>query len=281
LYYPIQLPIIPGVEAAGVVAAVGSAVTDFRVGDRVAYAGYMGGNYAEYTAVPQDRLVPVPDALPLEQAAASLMQGQTAYVLTHQVYSLKGGEFAVIHAAAGGVGLWLVQMAKQLGAVVVGTTSSILKADAARAAGADHVFLYDDPAIDESVLKLTDGQGVHVVYDGVGGAMFEKSLGLLRTRGYLVEYGQSGGQPLPFDITRLSGITGSQNRGSLFVTWASASDYLTTPEASRTCAEVLFSSMIDGSLQTYITDVFPLEDAPKAHQLLESRTISGKLLLKI
>jgi NADPH:quinone reductase len=281
LYYPIALPLIPGTEASGIVAAVGAQVTDFHVGDRVAYAGYMGGNYAEYTAVPQDRLVPVPDALPFEQAAASLLQGLTAYVLTHQVYAVNPGDRVLIHAAAGGVGSLLVQMAKQLGAVVIGTTSSAQKAAIVSQLGADHVIISTQTNVADATLQLTDQQGVHVVYDGVGGPLFEQNVRVLRTRGHLVLFGLSSGQPMPLDISHLSGITGSNNRGSLSVTFASANDYLTQAEQLRTSAAAVFDAVIRGQLQLRITGVFPLEQAAQAHRLLESRATTGKLLLQV
>jgi NADPH:quinone reductase-like Zn-dependent oxidoreductase len=216
-YYPVALPLIPGTEASGVVAAVGSDVTDFHVADRVAYAGYMGGNYAEYTRVPQDRLVPVPNTMPLELAAASLLQGLTAYMLAHQVYPLQSGDVALIHSAAG----------------------------------------------------------------GVGGSMFEKNLSVPRTRGHLVSFGLANGRPVPLDISRLSGITGTKNRGSLSVTWASVNDYITTAEHLRAAADTVFGSILRGQLRIHITGVFPLEQAAQTHLLLESRATSGKLLLKV
>jgi NADPH:quinone reductase len=279
LYYPINLPLIPGVEAAGVVQSVGRKVTDFNVGDHVAYAGYMGGNYAEYTAVPQGRLVPVSTSLSLDQAAAAVMTGTTAYVLTHSVYRVKAGDYVLVHAAAGGVGSALVQMAKALGATVIGTTSLERKITSILESGADEVLLYTAPDFVESVFRLTDQQGVHVVYDGVGGSLLEPSLMVLRARGHLVEYGHSGGQPLPIDITRLSGITGTKNRGSLTITWASAGDYLSTTEELRTCAAAVFDALLQGQLSTHIAHVYPLEDAAQAHSALESRATIGKLLL--
>lgn len=281
LYYPVALPLIPGTEASGVVAAVGSDVTDFRVADRVAYAGYMGGDYAEFTCVPHDRLVSVPDAMPLEQAAAGLLQGLTAYVLAHQVYPLQSGDVALIHAAAGGVGLLLVQMAKQLGARVIGTTSSAQKALLVSQAGADHVIVHTQTDFEDRTMQLTNQQGVSVVYDGVGGSMFEKSLSVLRTRGYLVAFGLANGRPMPFDVTRLSGITGTNNRGSLFVTWPTTNDYLTTAEHLRACADAVFGAVLRGQLRLHIAGVFPLEQAAQTHRLLESRATSGKLLLKV
>jgi NADPH:quinone reductase len=281
LYYPIALPLILGTEASGVVAAVGSDVADFRVADRVAYAGYMGGNYAEYTCVPQGRLVPVPNAMPLEQAAASLLQGLTAYVLAHQVYPLQPDDVALIHAAAGGVGLLLVQMAKQLGAVVIGTTSSTQKALLVSQAGADHVIVHAEADFEDTTMQLTNEQGVSVVYDGVGGSMFEKNVSVLRTRGHLVSFGLANGRPVPLDISRLSGITGTRNRGSLSVTWASVNDYIATAEHLRACADAVFDAVLRGRLRLHIMGVFPLEQAAQTHLLLESRATSGKLLLKV
>lgn len=279
--YPVALPLIPGTEASGIVAAVGSNVLDFRIADRVAYAGYMGGNYAEYTCVPQDRLVSIPDAMPLEHAAASLLQGLTAYILVHQVYPLQSGDVALIHASAGGVGLFLVQMARQLGAVVIGTTSSAQKALLVRQTGAEHVIVYTQADFADAVMQITHEQGVSVVFDGVGGSMFEKNLRVLRTRGHLVSFGLANGKPTPLDISRLSGITGTKNRGSLSVTWASVNDYLTTTEHLRACADAVFSLVLCGQLRLQITGVFPLEQAVQAHRLLESRATSGKLLLKV
>ncbi|MBV9228909.1 MAG: quinone oxidoreductase [Chloroflexi bacterium] len=281
LYYPIALPLIPGTEASGVVAAVGADVPGFSVGDRVAYAGYMGGNYAEYTCVPHERLVAVPAALPLEQAAAGLLQGLTAYMLTHEAYQLQPGNVALIHAAAGGVGLLLVQMAKHLGATVIGTTSSAQKGLLVSRAGADHVIVHTQTDIEEATIQLTNQQGVSVVYDGVGGSLFEKSLNVLQTRGSLVAFGLAGGQPQPLEFSRLSGLTGTKNRGSLFVTWASLTDYLTTAEHLRTCADAVFGMILGGQLRLHVTGVFPLEQAAQTHDLLETRATSGKLLLQV
>jgi NADPH2:quinone reductase len=281
LYWPILLPLVPGVEAAGTVAAVGREVTDFQVGDRVASAGYMGGIYAEYYLIPQGRLIPVPAALTLEQAAACLMQGTTARVLTHDVHPVTAGDVVLVYAAAGGVGLFLVQMAKRAGATVIGTTSSEEKAVVARRAGADHVLLYSETGLEDAIMRLTGGQGVRVIFDGVGGVLVEASLPLLRARGHLVEYGQSGGRPMPLDISRLSGITGSHNRGSLTLTWASASDYLATTWELRDCARAVFDAVLSGDLRIHIAHTYPLEDAAQAHLALESRAVSGKLLLMV
>jgi NADPH2:quinone reductase len=281
LYYPVTLPLIPGVEASGVVTAVGTGVAGFRVGDRVAYAGHMSGVYAEYAPVPQEWLVVVPDALSLQQAAAGLLQGITAHVLTHQVYAVQPGESALIHAAAGGVGSLLVQLAKQRGALVLGAASSPEKAALARRLGADHVIVHTLADLEEAVMTLTGGQGVSVVYDGVGGARLEQSLRVLRARGRLVLFGQAGGAPPPLDVSRLSGLTGSSRRGSLSVTWASVNDYLTTSVERRTCAEAIFGAILRGALRLHIAEVLPLERAAHAHRLLESGATSGKLLLRV
>jgi NADPH2:quinone reductase len=281
LYYPVALPLIPGTEAAGVVAAVGAQVDGFRVGDRVAYAGYMAGVYAEYAAVPQERLVPVPAALPLEQAAAGLLQGLTADVLAHQAYPLQPGDSALVHAAAGGVGALLVQMAAQRGAVVIGTTSSTDKAALVRRAGAQHVIVHTQEDLEEAALRLTDQRGVCVVYDGVGGALFAPSLNVLRARGSLITYGQAGGPPPPLDVARLSGLTGTRNRGSLCVRWVVIEEYLETAAQRRAGAATVFEAILTGGLRLHIADAFPLEEAAHAHRLLESGATSGKLLLQV
>jgi NADPH2:quinone reductase len=279
LYYPVALPLIPGIEAAGVVIEVGREVNDFRVGDRVAYAGYMGGLYAEYTSVPQDRLVPVPPDVSLEQAAACLMTGLTAAILTQSAYAVQQGDFVLIHAAAGGVGSFLIQMAKRAGAVVIGVTSSETKASLATGLGADHTVVYAPGAFEREILSLTHNQGVHVIYDGVGGDRLEANLNVLRARGHLVEFGQAGGRPLPLDITRLSGITGTGNRGSLTITWASAGDYLMETAQLRAYARSLFGAVAAGELRILLAKKYPLQAAAEAHRALESRTVSGKLLL--
>lgn len=279
-YYPVTLPLIPGIEAAGVVDAVGAAVHDFRAGDRVAYGGYMGGNYAEYTLVPEDRLVPVPAAIDFEQAAGGLLQGMTAYVLSHQVHPVQAGDWVLVQAAAGGVGLMLVQCAALRGGMVIGTVSSAAKADAVRAAGAAHVVVYTEQDFHPAVMQLTDGQGVQVVYDAVGQTTFEAGMRSLRKRGHMVVYGQtSGSGPLLLDVNRLSGITADSFAGSLTVTWAAASHYTETRDALRACAQAVFDLIGQGQLQARIADRLPLAQAADAHRLLESRQVMGKVLL--
>jgi NADPH2:quinone reductase len=277
--YPVQLPLIPGTEDAGVVDAVGPGVSLFAVGDRVGYAGYMGGNYAEYTLVPEEKLVPLPAGVSFEFAAASLLQGMTAHCLSHSVYSIKENDTVLIHAAAGGVGLFLVQMAKRRGATVIGTVSSPEKAEFVRGVGADHVIDYSQADFETETLRLTDGAGVHVVYDSVGRATFDKGINVLRAQGYMVVFGLTSG-PIPlFDINRLSGITGSGNKGSLYLTWATLNDYSANRADLLWRARDVLNWIAEGSLKVYVARTFPLTEAAEAHRLLESRQVMGKVLL--
>ncbi|MBW4438565.1 MAG: quinone oxidoreductase [Pleurocapsa minor GSE-CHR-MK-17-07R] len=278
-YYPVALPLIPGIEAAGVVVQVGAGVTDFRAGDRVAYGGYMGGNYAEYTPVPADKLVPVPASVDFEQAVAGLMQGMTAHCLTSDVYAVREGDWALVQAAAGGVGSLLVQYAKLRGATVIGTVSSARKADFARQMGADHVVNYRTHDFAAEVERITGGQGVHVVYDAVGAPTFDGSLASLRACGHLVVYGQTGGAVPPFDINRLSGLTDSTSRGSISLTWAALSHYNAGQSAMLARAAAVFEDMQAGRLRPYISMRLPLADAAHAHRLLEDRDALGKIVL--
>jgi NADPH2:quinone reductase len=277
--YPIALPFIPGIEASGIVEAIGERVSEFKVGDRVAYAGYMGGNYADYTLVPEEKLVPIPKGMSFELAAASLLQGMTAHALSHSVYPIKVKDTVLIHAAAGGVGLLLVQMAKTRGATVIGTVSTQEKAELAKTMGADHMIVYTQQDFEKETLRLTQAEGVHAVYDAIGKDTFDKGIKVLRSQGYMVVYGLSSGSVPPFDINRLSGITGSGNNGSLFLTWATASDYTRKRHDLLWRSKDVFSWVADGSLKVHIARTLPLSRAAEAHQLLESRKSSGKLLL--
>ncbi len=270
--YKMPLPFTPGVEAAGVVAAVGSNVRDLQVGDRVAYTGVPGA-YAEYAVVPAAKLVKLPEGVDAKTAAAALLQGMTAHYLTHTTYPLKPGDTALVHAAAGGVGLLLVQMAKQLGAQVFGTVSTEAKAQLAKEAGADAVILYTEQDFEAEVKRLTNGQGVNVVYDSVGKTTFEKSLNVLRPRGYLVLFGQSSGPVPPFDPIVLS------NKGSLFLTRPTLAHYtLTREELLQRAGEVL-GWVKSGRLKLRIEQTFPLAEAAEAHRRLEGRQTTGKVLL--
>lgn len=270
--YPSQLPITLGVEGAGVVDAIGPGGSEVKLGDRVAYA-MQPGSYAEYAVVPAWKLVPVPDNLETRQAAALMLQGMTAHYLSHSTYPLKPGDTALVHAAAGGVGHLLVQMAKRRGARVIGTVSTEEKARLAREAGADEVILYTQVDFEEEVRRLTGGKGVQVVYDSVGKTTFDKSLNCLARRGYLVLYGQSSGPVGPFDPQILNA------RGSLFLTRPSLGHYVADREELLGRAGDLFAWMLAGELQVRIDRTFPLAEAGEAHRYLEGRKTRGKVLL--
>ena len=267
--YSASLPFVNGQEGAGVVTEVGSDVTTVKPGDRVAYTGVLG-SYAEYAAVPANRLVRIPDELDFEQAAAAMLQGMTAHYLSHSTYKLQSGETALIHAAAGGVGLLLVQMAKKIGARVIGTVGTQDKAELAREAGADECIVYTENDFETETKRLTNGEGVHVVYDGVGKATFEKGLEVLRPRGYMVLFGGASGAVPPFDLIKLS------QRGSLFVTRPSLVHYIATREELEWRAH----DVLSGGFNFRIHKIYPLSEAEQAHRDLEGRKTTGKLLLK-
>jgi NADPH2:quinone reductase len=272
--YPTQLPFINGQEAAGVVTEVGSEVNNVQPGDRVAYTSSLG-SYAEYAAVPANRLVKIPDDLDFEQAAAAMLQGMTAHYLLYSSYPLKQGETALIHAAAGGVGLLLVQMAKKIGARVIATAGTPQKAQLARDAGADECIVYTEADFETETRRLTNGEGVHVVYDGVGKATFDKDLNVLRPRGYLVLFGGSSGAVPPFDLIKLS------QKGSLFITRPTLAHYTITREELEWRANDVLQSIGRGDLKLRIHKVYPLAEAAQAHRDLEGRKTTGKLLLKL
>ena len=275
--YAVALPLIPGTEAAGVVVAVGPGVTEVRTGDRVAYSGGLGA-YAEYAARPAERLVPVPDGLDLRMAAATLLQGTTAHYLSHGAYPLGPGDTALVHAAAGGVGRLLVQLAKRRGATVIAVVSSEAKAQVARADGADHVIVGPGGFAAEA-RGLTGGRGVDVVYDSVGRATFDESLASLRSRGVLVAYGQSSGPVPPFDIVELAGFSRAPGNGSPYITWTTNGDYSATREELLGRAGDVFGGVLAGTLRVAVAGSFALDEAAQAHRLLEGRGVTGKLLL--
>jgi NADPH:quinone reductase len=279
LNYPVQLPLIPGTEAAGWVEAVGPGVSEFKVGDRVGYAGYMGGDYEEYTVVPEDKLLPVPDGVSFELAAAALLQGMTAHCLATSVYPIKAGDIVLIQAAAGGVGLFLVQMARHQGATVIATVSTTEKAALVKAMGADHVIVHTQADIETETMRLTQGEGVHAVYDSVGAGTFDAGIKVLRARGYMIVFVLTGGPVPPFDINRLSGITGSGNKGSLFLTWATLGDYAAAREDLLWRARDVLGWIAEGSLKVHMARAFPLTEAAEAHRFIESRQAAGKVLL--
>jgi NADPH2:quinone reductase len=272
--YPASLPFVDGQEAAGVVTEVGSDVTLVKRGDRVAYTSALG-SYAEYAAVPESRLVKIPDELDFEQAAAAMLQGMTAHYLSHSSYKLQSGETALIHAAAGGVGLLLVQMAKRIGARVIGTVGTEDKAQLARDAGADECIIYTEKDFETETQRLTDGKGVHVVYDGVGKDTFDKDLNVLRPRGYLVLFGGSSGAVPPFDLIKLS------QKGSLFITRPTLAHYTAAREELEWRANDVLQMIVRGDLKLHIHKVYPLAEAEQAHRDLEGRKTTGKLLLSV
>jgi NADPH2:quinone reductase len=270
--YKVPLPFILGQEGAGTVTAVGSEVKTVKKGDRVAWTGLMGG-YAEYAAVPADRLVPIPAGVTDQQAAATMLQGMTAHYLSHDTYPLKKGETALIHAAAGGVGLLLVQMARQIGARILATVSTEEKAKLARDAGADEIIFYTKTDFEAETKRLTDGKGVHVIYDSVGKTTFEKGLNLLRPRGMMVLFGGSSGAVPPFDPIVLT------QKGSLFLTRPSLGNYIATREELVARSAAVFGMITSGKLKLRIEHTYPLAEARQAHEDLEGRKTTGKLLL--
>ena len=270
--YKPPLPITLGQEGAGVVDAVGAGVTEVKVGDRVAYTSVQG-SYAEYAIVPAGRLVSVPQEITFEAAAAVLLQGMTAHYLTKSTYALKAGETALIHAAAGGLGLLLVQMAKMIGARVIGTTSTEGKARLAKEAGADEMILYTTQDFEVEVKRLTNNKGVDVIYDSVGKTTFEKGLNCLRPRGYMVLCGQSSGPAPAIDPQTLN------PKGSLFLTRPTLGHYIATRDELLGRANAIFAWMQSNKLNVLIDKSFPLAQAGQAQAYLESRASKGKVIL--
>lgn len=270
--YPRPLPFVPGDEGAGVVEDVGEDVRQLSVGDRVAWAG-VGGSYAAHVVALADRLVRVPEGVGAADAAAAMLQGMTAHYLALTTFPLKPGDTCLVHAAAGGVGLLLVQMAHRAGARVFGTTSTEEKAALVREAGGEPI-LRGEEAFDEAVRRRTDGKGVDVVYDSIGAATFDKSLLCLRRRGMLVLFGQSSGRVAPLDLQTLNA------RGSLFVTRPKLADYVATPAELRERAGEVLGWVARGELKLRLYKTYPLDAAAEAHRDLESGKTTGKLLLQ-
>src|SRR5215813_5124287 len=270
--YKVPLPFVIGQEAAGVVVDLGKEVTTVRKGDRVAYTNILI-SYAEYAVVPADRLVKVPDDIDDRQAAAAMLQGMTAHYLAYDTFPLQKGDRALVHAAAGGVGLLLVQMAHNLGARVIGTVSTEAKAKLAREAGADEIILYTQTDFEVATKRLTDDKGVDVVYDSVGKTTFDKCLNVLRPRAMMVPFGGSSGAVPPFDPLILA------QKGSLFLTRPYLGHYVITSEELQRRASALFGLISVGKLKLRIEHIYPLNDAQQAHRDLEGRKTTGKLLL--
>ena len=270
--YKLEMPLTLGLEAGGTVTAVGQGVTEVKVGDKVAYTGVPGA-YAQYAAVPAARLVVLPQGVSTRQGAAAMLQGMTAHYLACTTYPLKKGDTCLVHAAAGGVGLLLCQMAKMRGARVIGTVSTDDKAKLARAAGADEVILYTSQDFEAEAKRMTGGKGLQVVYDSVGKTTFEKGFNVLAPRGMMILYGQSSGPVAPFD----AGILGA--KGSLFLTRPSLFAYTATREELLQRAGDVLGWIRDGKLKLRMEFEFPLKDVAEAHRALEGRKTTGKVLL--
>jgi NADPH2:quinone reductase len=270
--YKLALPLTLGLEAGGTVTAVGPNVSEVRVGDKVAYTGVPGA-YAQYAAVPAARLVVLPQGISTRQGAAAMLQGLTAHYLACSTYPLKSGDTCLVHAAAGGVGLLLCQIAKMRGARVIGTVSTEDKAKLAREAGASDVILYTKQDFEAEVKRLTDGKGLQVVYDSVGQTTFDKGFNCLAPRGMMALYGQSSGPIGPFDLGVLNA------KGSLFVTRPSLNHHIITRAELLQRSEELLGWIRDGKLKLRTEYEFPLKDAADAHRALEARKTTGKVLL--
>ncbi len=270
--YKVALPNTPGAEAAGTVESVGPGVSTVQPGDRVGSVNLLGA-YAEYALAPAERLVPLPDRVTTRQAAAVLLQGMTAHYLTTATFPLARGQTCLVHAAAGGVGLLLCQLAKRREARVIGTVSTEEKAALARAAGADDVILYAETDFESVVRRLTGGTGAHVIYDSVGRTTFAKGLNCLARRGTMVLYGQSSGSIEPFDPQLLS------QKGSLFLTRPTLVDYIVTRAELLERAGAVLGWVAEGSLKVRVSREFPLTEAADAQRELEARRTTGKVLL--
>jgi NADPH2:quinone reductase len=270
--YKAALPLTVGLEGAGTVTAVGAGVANVKVGDRVAWTG-IPGSYAQMTTAPADRLVALPEKLSFKDGAGAMLQGLTAHYLVTSTYPLKSGDVCLVHAAAGGMGLLLCQMAKMRGTTVIGTTSSEDKAALAKAAGADHVILYTKQDFAGEVKRITNGAGVHVVYDGVGASTFDKGFQCLRPRGLMALYGQASGPVPPLDLGVLNA------GGSLFVTRPSLNHHIATREELQARSNDVLGWIRDGKVKLRLEHQFPLAQAADAHRALEGRKTTGKILL--
>jgi NADPH2:quinone reductase len=271
--YPMALPYVVGSEGAGTVTAIGAEVSEFQVGDRVTWAMSNGTGYTDTAVVPAAKAVAVPDGLDLELAAAVTLQGMTAHFLVESTFPVQAGQTALVHAAAGGVGLLLCQLLHAKGVRVIGTTSTEEKAELARAAGADEIIFYRDVDVVKEVERITDGEGVHVVYDGVGKATFDAGLDVLRPRGTMVLFGAASGPVPPLDPQILN------RKGSLFLTRPMLSHYLLDREELLWRANDVLGAVLSGTLNVRIGGRYPLADAAQAHRDLQSGGTTGKLLI--
>lgn len=270
--YPLQMPFTPGLEGAGTVAATGDDVSDIGIGDTVAWTGQLG-TYAQRVALPADRVVPVPDDVDPDEAAAVMLQGLTAHYLSHSTYELQPGDKCLVHAGAGGVGLLLIQLAKRRGAEVFTTVSTEEKAELARGAGADHVINYRESSFKDEIEAIAGPESLSVVYDGVGATTFDDGLALLRPRGLMALFGQSSGKVPPFDLSRLGAPR------SLYVTRPSLFTYVSDREELLARSHDVLGWVADSSLDVRIGQRVPLDQAAEAHRALEARQTTGKTLL--
>ena len=271
--YPMSLPFTPGLEGAGTILELGEAVAGFSKGDKVGWA-QVAGSYSEKHLVPQDKVIALPDDIDTTMAAALLLQGLTAHYLATDTFPLEPGHRCLIHAGAGGVGLLLTQIAKLRGAEVFSTVGSADKADLSKAIGADHVIVYTEEDFKESVEAIVGPHGIDVVYDGVGAATLEKGLGLLRTRGMMVTFGNASGPPPDISPMILA------QKGSIFLTRPTMAHYLVTREELMERAQDLFAWVSSGDLEVRISAEYPLAEASEAHRALEGRATTGKVLLR-
>jgi NADPH:quinone reductase len=270
--YKAALPFTPGMEAAGIVDSVGDGVDAVKPGDRVAYAGIMGA-YAEYAAVNSEQLVQLPENVDFQTGTAAMLQGITAHYLTHSTFPLKNGDTVLLHAAAGGVGLLLTQIAKRIGATIIGTVSTEDKAALAAGAGADHIINYTQADFEQEVRRITGGAGVNVVYDSVGQTTFEKGLNCIKRRGMMVLFGQSSGPVRPFDPGILN------LKGSLYLTRPGLAHYIASRDELLWRAGDILNWISEGSLKIRVDRVYPLTEVTQAHDALEARQTAGKVLL--
>ena len=275
IYPTPPLPCVLGMEAAGVVEATGPAVTDFGVGDRVAYATPPLGAYAEARNIAQGRLVALPDGIDFEQGAAMMLQGMTAEYLLRRTYPVQAGQTVLFHAAAGGVGLIFCQWAKTLGATVIGTVGSAEKAEIARAHGCDHTILYREESVVERVKAITGGRGVPVVYDGVGKDTWTTSLDCLATRGMMVSFGNASGKVPPVELSELT------SRGSLYLTRPTLMTYTADTREMRDSASALFERVLAGDIRIEVNQRYALAEAAEAHRALEARKTTGSTILTV
>lgn len=270
---PVPVPYIPGLEGSGVVEETGEGVNEVKKGDRVAFIGILG-TYAEYITVPSLQLIPLPEEIDFSQGAAFPLQGMTAEYLVHEFYPIKPGDYVLVHAAAGGVGLLLVQWLKHMGAHAIGTVSSEIKAKVARKAGADNVIIYTEQDFVEETLKITDGKGADYIIDGVGKSTLTKDLEAVRPRGWICYFGLASGLPDPVEVNKLQLKSVTFSGGNLM-------NYVTSRKELLRRADIVITGMKEGWLKMNISHIFPLEDAFQAQRLLENRESTGKIILNI